>query len=253
MTTAITVPFNGAELYVVEHQNQPYTPMKAIVEGMGLTWEPQLRKLNANADRWGMIKMIIPTNGASQDAVCMPLRKLFGWLQTISPNKVRKEIRERILRFQNECDDVLWQHWTAQQPAEPIQASPALSATPRPEQQLRDRIYQLAHLRGVSITAIHNHYRRKFNSPLWPECDTVTVALTNKAIKTELENLTSVKNASDLHSEAEQRGLALISKAELTEIQHQLSEQQSELVTLTDQLAALMRRHESLCGQIQML
>ena len=33
---AITVPFHGAELYVVEHNGQPYTPMKPIVEGMGL-------------------------------------------------------------------------------------------------------------------------------------------------------------------------------------------------------------------------
>ena len=32
----ITVPFHSAELYLVEHEGQPYTPMKPIVEGMGL-------------------------------------------------------------------------------------------------------------------------------------------------------------------------------------------------------------------------
>lgn len=49
----------------------------------------------------------------------MPLRKLFGWLSTIHPNKVKPELRETILHYQNECDDVLWEHWNnkATQPA----------------------------------------------------------------------------------------------------------------------------------------
>lgn len=50
---AITVPFHGAELYVVEHNGQPYTPMKAIVEGMGLDWRSQAAKFRGNKDRWG--------------------------------------------------------------------------------------------------------------------------------------------------------------------------------------------------------
>ena len=51
---AITVQFHGADLYVVEHNGQPFTPMKPIVEGMGLTWPSQFRKLSANKDRWGI-------------------------------------------------------------------------------------------------------------------------------------------------------------------------------------------------------
>ncbi|ODA29017.1 hypothetical protein A8L45_22880 [Veronia pacifica] len=69
MTTVITVPFKGVGLCVAERQNQPFTPMKAIVEGMGLMWEPQLRKLNSNAEIWGVIKMVVPTKGAYQTAV----------------------------------------------------------------------------------------------------------------------------------------------------------------------------------------
>ncbi|WP_428454186.1 phage antirepressor N-terminal domain-containing protein [Photobacterium kasasachensis] len=46
--------------------------------------------------------------------ICLPLRKLFGWLQTISPNKVKPEIRNLVIQYQNECDDVLWQYWNQQ-------------------------------------------------------------------------------------------------------------------------------------------
>ena len=33
------VPFNNANLTMIEHNGQPYIPMKPIVEGMGLDWK----------------------------------------------------------------------------------------------------------------------------------------------------------------------------------------------------------------------
>lgn len=42
----------------------------------------------------------------------MALRKLAGCLHTISPNKVRPEIRDNVIRYQEECDDVLYDYWT---------------------------------------------------------------------------------------------------------------------------------------------
>lgn len=118
---AITVPFHGAELYVVEHNGQPYTPMKPIVEGMGLAWQPQHRKLATNEARWGITIMVMPWQGGSdsetpaggaQKMVAMPLRKLPGWLATIDPGRVKsEEARAAVVQYQNECDDVLWDYW----------------------------------------------------------------------------------------------------------------------------------------------
>ncbi|WP_151956114.1 phage antirepressor N-terminal domain-containing protein [Acinetobacter guillouiae] len=115
----ITVPFHNAELFLVEHNGQPYTPMKPIVEGMGLAWQTQHRKLtqgyNQNGDtptRWGVSIIEIPTLSGIQEMLCIPLRKLFGWLTTISPNKVKPELRETVIKYQEECDDVLWDYWT---------------------------------------------------------------------------------------------------------------------------------------------
>ncbi|MEN6082796.1 phage antirepressor N-terminal domain-containing protein [Chromobacterium piscinae] len=106
------VPFRGATLYLMERNNEPYTPMKPIVEGMGLAWQVQHRKLSTSVDRWGITMMVIPSDGGGQDMLCMPLRKLAGWLMTIHPNKVKPEIRDRIVAYQNECDEALWQYWT---------------------------------------------------------------------------------------------------------------------------------------------
>ena len=78
---------------------------------MGLAWQAQQRKFRDVAERWGITIMVIPSKGGNQETLCMPVRKLPGWLMTVHPNKVRQEIRERIIKYQNECDDVLWEYW----------------------------------------------------------------------------------------------------------------------------------------------
>ncbi|EGK6979712.1 phage antirepressor N-terminal domain-containing protein, partial [Escherichia coli] len=40
----MTVPFHGNSLYVVNHNGEPYVPMKPVVAGMGLAWQSQLAK-----------------------------------------------------------------------------------------------------------------------------------------------------------------------------------------------------------------
>lgn len=107
-----TVPFHGTNLSVVEHEGQPYAAMKPIVEGMGLDWKSQHAKLNINGTRWGMVEITIPSQGGFQNTCCLPLRKLMGWLMSIHSNKVKPEIRDKVIAYQVECDDVLWDYWT---------------------------------------------------------------------------------------------------------------------------------------------
>lgn len=107
---SLSVDFHQDKLTLVEYNGQPYIAMKPLVENMGLDWRSQQRKLTAK--RWGMVKMTIPTNGDLQEMLCLPLRKLFGWLNTISPNKVKPQLKQKIEVYQDECDDVLWAYWT---------------------------------------------------------------------------------------------------------------------------------------------
>lgn len=109
--STINVPFHGAELYVVNHNGEPYTPMKPIVEGMGMDWKSQFTKIKQRFAK-GMVEITIPTVGGAQKMICLALRKLAAWLNTISPNKVRPEIRDRVIQYQEECDDVLYEYWT---------------------------------------------------------------------------------------------------------------------------------------------
>ena len=104
------IPFHNAQLNIVDYKGQPYIPMKPIVEGMGLNWNSQIIKLKQRFAK-GVVEITTPTKGGNQTMICLPLRKLFGWLMTISPNKVKPQIKETIIKYQDECDDVLWSHW----------------------------------------------------------------------------------------------------------------------------------------------
>ncbi|MCU4413249.1 phage antirepressor N-terminal domain-containing protein [Acinetobacter sp. WU_MDCI_Axc73] len=107
----ITVPFHSAELYLVEHEGQPYTPMKPIVEGMGLDWASQFVKLKQRFAK-GIVEITIPSKGGLQTMICLMLRKLPAWLYSIQSGKVKPELRDTVIMYQNECDDVLWDYWT---------------------------------------------------------------------------------------------------------------------------------------------
>lgn len=106
------VPFHGDTIFVVDHQGEPLAPVRPIVENIGLEWSAQRQKLTANRPRWGVSMIDTPSAGGLQKTLCIPVRKLAGFLATINPAKVRNDLRAKIICYQNECDDALWNYWT---------------------------------------------------------------------------------------------------------------------------------------------
>lgn len=155
MSKPIKVPFHGATLYVVDHNGEPYTPLKPIVEGIGLDWARQYRKVTADMVRWGIAVKAIPSRGGKQEAACIPLRKLAGWLMTLHPSRVKPELRDKITAYQNECDDALWKYWsegTAERRAKPG----ALKSAPQPVPQAR-----------AALPAITSELQTRINKRAW--------------------------------------------------------------------------------------
>ncbi|WP_297139120.1 phage antirepressor N-terminal domain-containing protein [uncultured Desulfovibrio sp.] len=141
------VTFHGDTIFCIDYQNQPYTPMKPIVENMGLAWQSQCQKLNTNKERWGITNIVIPSNGGEQEMLCMPVRKLPSYLNSINPRKVRPELRAKIELYQAESDDALWNYWMhgrAERPA-PQTAEAAIT----PDQQCTLQAIVRARVEGI--------------------------------------------------------------------------------------------------------
>lgn len=111
-TNTHIVPFKGESIMLIEDDGEPFVAIKPICERLGLAWQPQHRRLTADPTRWGITIRTIPSAGGAQETTCLPARKLFGWLASISPAKVRPEARDALETYQRECDDALWRYWS---------------------------------------------------------------------------------------------------------------------------------------------
>ena len=141
MATLLPVAFHGDTLYLVEHNGEPFTAVKPICEAMGLDWKSQFDKLT---NRFRAVIGRIPTTGAdgkTYSMVCMPVRKLAGWLYSLSPAKVAPACRAKVEAYQAECDDALWRYWTeghASRPSAPAPVDTQQAAKDRAELICRD-------------------------------------------------------------------------------------------------------------------
>ncbi|EFN7492444.1 phage antirepressor Ant [Escherichia coli] len=144
----INVPFHGTNLFLVSINNEPYVPMKPVVEGMGMVWAAQFVKLKQRFAK-GISEIEIPSVGGKQLMTCLAFRKFAAWLSSIQPNKVRPEIRDKVIQYQEECDDVLYEYWTKGHVVNPRKAKKALPGKITTEQQ--EAIKQLVMSRGQSL------------------------------------------------------------------------------------------------------
>ena len=92
-----------------EGATQVYVPLRPIVETLGVDWSGQLRRLRNDPVLSHEVENVrIATAGGPQQMPCVPLDMLNGWLFGINANRVREDVRERLIRYQRECYRVLY-------------------------------------------------------------------------------------------------------------------------------------------------
>lgn len=83
-----------------------WVAVKAVTSNLGVQFDPQHNRLKSDPT-FGSKLIKVQTNGGMQDVFCIPLSKLNGWLFSINPNKVKPEVREKLIEYKNECFDAL--------------------------------------------------------------------------------------------------------------------------------------------------
>ena len=79
----------------------------------GLAWNGQLAKLRkSKLFSKGMQRMCIPSPGGEQEAVLLERRLVHAWLLSIEVGRLTPERQEKLLRYQEECADVLHAYFT---------------------------------------------------------------------------------------------------------------------------------------------
>ncbi|EHR9266737.1 phage antirepressor Ant [Escherichia coli] len=144
------VPFNGQQIITAMAAGVAYVAMKPIVENLGMSWGTQQQKLMKQLDKLNCIHMnMVAADGKLRKLLCLPLKKLNGWLFSINPEKVRADIRDKLIQYQEECFSVLHDYWTKGHVVNPRKAKKALPGKITTEQQ--EAIKQLVMSRGQSL------------------------------------------------------------------------------------------------------
>ncbi|AHG75439.1 hypothetical protein X808_9160 [Mannheimia varigena USDA-ARS-USMARC-1296] len=105
---ALKAHFLGQEITLVEHNGVAYVAMREIVEGIGLDWSSQCRKLSKWKSKF-KCKFLntIGRDGKTYKMLCMPVENIYGWLLCVNPNKVNKNLKDWLEDYQEESFSAL--------------------------------------------------------------------------------------------------------------------------------------------------
>jgi len=126
----VPVTFAGATLLGIMEGERAWVAMRPVVEGMGLSWAAQYRKILDDEVLSSVVaqKATTAVDGKTYMTLCLPEDYLQGWLFTVNPKKVRADIREAIVRYKRECYRVLHEAFTRER-AERVTAIDVKRAT----------------------------------------------------------------------------------------------------------------------------
>lgn len=93
-----------------ENRNVPINP---ICDALGIDANGQIQKIKRHKILSSTTCMIhaVGADNKNREMVCLPYKYIFGWLFSIDISRVAPEAAEAVERYQNECYDVLYQHF----------------------------------------------------------------------------------------------------------------------------------------------
>ncbi|HCN0800241.1 TPA: phage antirepressor Ant [Escherichia coli] len=144
-----------------------YVAMKPIVENLGMSWGTQQQKLMKQLDKFNCIHMnMVAADGKLRKLLCLPLKKLNGWLFSINPEKVRDDIRDKLIQYQEECFTVLHDYWTKGKAENARKKTSVDDRTP-----LRDAVNMLVSKKHLMYPEAYAMIHQRFNVESIEELD----------------------------------------------------------------------------------
>lgn len=108
-TTSVAI-VNGISLQVVASEREQLVAVKPVCEILGVNYTTQVEKLKAHPIFGSVIPLRGTTgaDGKTYQMLCIPLQFFPGWLFSINPDNVKEEARENLIKYQLECNKVLF-------------------------------------------------------------------------------------------------------------------------------------------------
>lgn len=112
-TSTVVAKINNVEIVIIENGSK-LVPIKPICEALGISHKPQIERLKEDPILNSVVTLSMTTgsDGKQYEMVTIPFKFVFGWLFRIDSRNVKEEAREAVLKYQVECYDALYNHFT---------------------------------------------------------------------------------------------------------------------------------------------
>jgi hypothetical protein len=113
-TLKTVAKINDVSIVIIEN-GEKRVAVKPICEALGVAFEAQFTRLKSDPILGSVVMLSVTTgaDGKQYEMMTIPFKYVFGWLFRIDSRNVKEEARETVLKYQMECYDALYNHFTA--------------------------------------------------------------------------------------------------------------------------------------------
>lgn len=113
MNAIQTVNFHEQSLITLQKDGVAYVAMKPICENIGLDWEAQRQRISRDEvlNSTACMTKAVATDGKNRELLCLPIHYLNGWLFGVDTNRVKAQIKDKLITYKKECYQALFDYW----------------------------------------------------------------------------------------------------------------------------------------------
>lgn len=100
----------GREFEILSRDDWRGVALRPLVEDMGLAWSAQRQKVMSDTVLNSTVSIIdtVAQDGKTRETICMDIQMVPWFLGTINENKVKSELRDRVLKYKRHAAKILF-------------------------------------------------------------------------------------------------------------------------------------------------
>lgn len=116
MNTTVITKINNVEI-LASNVSEGLIPIRPICEALGVDYASQYTKLRDHViySPYIVLSTMVAADNKEREMVCIPIKFFAGWLFSINPANVKDEAKEALIKFQIECNNVLFDYFFGSQ------------------------------------------------------------------------------------------------------------------------------------------
>lgn len=162
-----TVNFHNQSLITLQKDDVAYVAMKPICENIGLDWEAQRQRISRDEVLNSVACMIKATGTDSKiyKMLCLPIHYLNGWLFGVDTNRVKVEIKDKLITYKKECYQALFDYWNKGVAVNPRR----ITISVEQQQAIRNAVAKICKSNSTHYQTVYEALKKEFDIPRYNE------------------------------------------------------------------------------------